>query len=193
MYYKCSFLLLGIFLCLHVFCRTHPTQIARHSFQELLTMFEVPVSESHPCLLLSLSAGGSYSINPTFKLKHLVVVGRPAFRGFYSKQSKMSIIDPIPHLHSNRRNQNKLAETMDCFRIWNQDKSDWNVILIFCYICCIGQWLTKKWCGWSRGEALGHQDQHLWVVDKHKTGPAAPRQRQRDNKRGFLIETKKIL
>ena len=75
MYYKCSFLLLGIFLCLHVFCRTHPTQIARHSFQELLTMFEVPVSESHPCLLLSLSAGGSYSINPTFKLKHLVVVG----------------------------------------------------------------------------------------------------------------------
>ena len=110
----------------------------------LLTMFEVPVSESHPCLLLSLSAGGSYSINPTFKLKHLVVVGRPAFRGFYSKQSKMSIIDPIPHLHSNRRNQNKLAETMDCFRIWNQDQSDWNVILIFCYICCIWQWLTKK-------------------------------------------------
>ena len=63
-------------------------------------MFEVPVSESHPCLLLSLSAGGSYSINPTFKLKHLVVVGGPAFRGFKTIKDVYNRSDPTFALKS---------------------------------------------------------------------------------------------
>ena len=123
---------------------------------------EVPVSESHPCLLLSLSAGGSYSINPTFKLTHLVVVGEPAFRGFYSKQSKMPIIDPIPHLHSNRRNQNKLAETMDCFRIWNQGLSD-HKGLVKCFQAAILRPNQEQYVIWMHG---------LWAFWAHQVHSA---------------------